>query len=94
MSDGEKTITFRFHWSQLTGHETSDVNILLYQLDSDRLVAELTMPQKHEHTVKLIHAYRHPDTRIDLPASFLNPSTTQEDRVRLFREAIIKAAAD
>lgn len=91
MSD-DQTIQLRFHWSQMSGNYTSDVNVLFYEVGSDRHVAEITVPQQQKQTIDLIRTYLYPDTTIDLPATFLDPSTSADERRDMFRAALFKAA--
>jgi hypothetical protein len=87
-------IQLLFHWSQLSGELTSDINVHFYRVGQSVEVAFFTIPQEDTRIAEVIRTYRDQMPVISLPSTFLEPTVSLDDRREMFREALFKAAAD
>lgn len=93
MSDGD-TITLNFSWSQGTNEsgEWSDLHVKFFGFGPDRQIETMVIPKAMVQTIGLMHERRKPNTTITVPAAFIDPATTHDERLNMFRHALFQAA--
>jgi hypothetical protein len=87
----DEAIELRYHWMQArSGDILSDLKVVFYEVNADRQVCTVTVPNTQLQTIELARKKPPANNVTRVPRAFL--SASHDERLDMFREALFREA--